>query len=75
MRLKTYENYIVIVSNIGTVGKFISKNDALDAFNYYVELSRQTYTRAFNESVTLFNLGTQDVEIEYIPDVAGEDEE
>jgi uncharacterized protein YxeA len=61
-----WANYSVVVSNIGTVGTYITKNDALDVFNYYVELSRQ---------VTLFDLGTQDVEIEYIPDVAGEDAE
>lgn len=65
-------NYSVVVSNIGTVGTFITKLDALDIFNYYVKLSRQPYTRAFDESVTLFNLGTQDVEIEYIPNEAGE---
>ncbi len=64
-----WANYSVVVSRIGTVGAYITKNDALDVFNYYVELSRQTYGRASNESVTLFNLGTQDVEIEYIPDV------
>lgn len=70
-----WANYSVVVSNIGTVGTYKTKNDALDVFNYYVELSRQTYGRASNESVTLFDLGTQDVEIEYIPDVAGEDAE
>ncbi len=64
-----WANYSVVVSRIGTVGAYITKNDALDVFNYYVELSRQTYGRASNESVTLFNLGAQDVEIEYIPDV------
>lgn len=70
-----WANYSVVVSNIGTVGTYKTKDEALDVFNYYVELSRQPYTRAFDESVTLFNLGTQDVEIEYIPDVAGEDVE
>lgn len=70
-----WANYSVVVSNIGTVGTYKTKDEALDIFNYYVELSRQPYTRAFDESVTLFNLGTQDVEIEYIPDVAGEDAE
>lgn len=70
-----WANYSVVVSNIGTVGTYKTKDEALDVFNYYVELSRQPYTRAFDESVTLFNLGTQDVEIEYIPDVAGEDAE
>lgn len=70
-----WANYSVVVSNIGMVGTYKTKDEALDVFNYYVELSRQPYTRAFDESVTLFNLGTQDVEIEYIPDVAGEDAE
>lgn len=68
-------NYSVVVSNIGMVGTYITKLDALDIFNYYVEQSRKPYCRASNESVTLFNLGTQDVEIEYIPDVADEDAE
>lgn len=68
-----WANYSVVVSNIGTVGTYKTKDEALDVFNYYVELSRQPYTRAFDESVTLFNLGTQDVEIEYIPNVADED--
>ena len=62
-------NYSVVVSRIGTVGAYKTKEEALDVFNEYVELSRQSYGRASNESVTLFNLGTQDVEIEYIPDV------
>lgn len=70
-----WANYSVVVSNIGTVGAYKTKDEALDVFNYYVELSRQPYTRAFDESVTLFNLGTQDVEIEYIPNVADEDAE
>ena len=70
-----WANYAVIVSNIGTVGTYKTKDEALEEFNSYVKLSRQPYTRAFDESVTLFNLGTQDVEIEYIPDVAGEDAE
>jgi hypothetical protein len=70
-----WANYSVVVSNIGTVGTYKTKDEALDVFNYYVELSRHPYTRAFDESVTLFNLGTQDVEIEYIPNVAGEDAE
>jgi hypothetical protein len=64
-----WANYNVVVSNIGMVGAYKTKEEALDVFNYYVELSRQSYGRASNESVTLFNLGTQDVEIEYIPDV------
>jgi len=62
-------NYSVVVSRIGTVGAYKTKEEALDVFNYYVELSRTPYCRAYDESVTLFNLGTQDVEIEYIPDV------
>ena len=70
-----WANYSVVVSNIGMVGTYKTKGEALDVFNSYVELSRQPYGRASNESVTLFNLGTQDVEIEYIPDVADEDAE
>jgi hypothetical protein len=70
-----WANYSVVVSRIGTVGTYNTKDEALDVFNYYVELSRTPYCRAYDESVTLFNLGTQDVEIEYIPDVAGEDAE
>jgi len=64
-----WANYNVVVSNIGMIGAYKTKEEALDVFNEYVELSRQSYGRASNESVTLFNLGTQDVEIEYIPDV------
>lgn len=70
-----WANYSVVVSNIGTVGTYKTKDEALEEFNSYVELSRQPYGRASNESVTLFDLGAQDVEIEYIPDVAGEDAE
>lgn len=70
-----WANYSVVVSNIGMVGTYKTKDEALEEFNSYVELSRQPYGRASNESVTLFDLGTQDVEIEYIPDVAGEDAE
>jgi hypothetical protein len=64
-----WANYSVVVSRIGTVGAYKTKEEALDVFNYYVELSRTPYCRAYDESVTIFNLGTQDVEIEYIPDV------
>ena len=67
--------YNVVVSNIGMVGAYKTKEEALQVFNYYVELSRQPYCRVFNESVTLFNLGTQDVEIEYIPDAVDADAE
>lgn len=70
-----WANYSVVVSNIGTVGHHWTKDEALEKSNSYVELSRQPYGRASNKSVTLFNLGTQDVEIEYIPDVADEDAE
>jgi len=70
-----WANYAVIVSNIGTVGTYKTKDEALEKFNSYVELSRQPYGRASNESVTLFNVVHQDIEIEYIPDVAGEDAE
>ena len=70
-----WANYSVVVSRIGTVDKFATKAEALQVFNYYVELSRQPYCRVFNESVTLFNLGTQDVEIEYIPDAVDADAE
>ena len=67
--------YNVVVSNIGMVGVYKTKEEALDVFNYYVELSRTPYCRAYDESVTLFNLGTQDVEIEYIPDLVDADAE
>lgn len=70
-----WANYSVLVSNIGTVGTYKTKDEALEKFNSYVELSRQPYGRASNESVTLFNVVHQDIEIEYIPDVAGEDAE
>ena len=67
--------YNVVVSNIGMVGAYKTKEEALQVFNEYVEMSRQAYGRASNESVTLFNLGTQDVEIEYIPDAVDADAE
>ena len=67
--------YNVVVSNIGMVGAYKTKEEALQVFNEYVEMSRQAYGRASNESVTLFNLGTQDVEIEYIPDLVDADAE
>lgn len=70
-----WANYSVVVSNIGTVGTYKTKDEALDKFNSYVELSRQNSGRASGESVTLFNLVHQDVEIEYIPNVADEDAE
>jgi hypothetical protein len=70
-----WANYSVIVSNIGTVGTYKTKDEALHKFNSYVELSRQMYGRASNESVTLYNLDTQDIEIEYIPEIEGEDAE
>ena len=67
--------YNVVVSNIGMIGAYKTKDEAMQVFNEYVELSRQAYGRASNESVTIFNLGTQDVEIEYIPDVVDADAE
>lgn len=67
--------YNVVVSNIGMVGAYKTKEEALQVFNEYVESSRDPFGRAANESVTLFNLGTQDVEIEYIPDAVDADAE
>ena len=70
--------YNVVVSNIGIVGACKTREEALDVFNEYVELSRQVYGRASNESVTLFKLEieyTPDVVIEYTPDVVDADAE
>ena len=70
--------YNVVVSNIGMVGAYKTKEEALQVFNEYVEMSRQAYGRASNESVTLFKLEieyTPDVVIEYTPDVVDADAE
>ena len=59
--------YSVHVSNLGLVGAYKTKEEAMSVFNEYVEQSRSPYGRASNEAVTLFNLNTQEPELDYSP--------
>lgn len=65
--LMHWATYSVHVSNLGLVGAYKTKEEAMSVFNEYVEQSRSGYGRASNESVTLFNLNTQEPELDYIP--------
>jgi hypothetical protein len=70
--LMHWATYTVNVSNLGLIGAYKTKEEAMSVFNEYVEQSRSGYGRASAESVTLFNLNTQEPELDYCP---GEDKD
>ncbi len=66
------QKYSLYVGNIGHIDDYNTVQEAMKDYNEYVELSQNGYGRCAYEEVTLFDLETDEIVLDYQPELVKE---